>query len=139
MARTFRRKESLGALNELNMTPLMDLAFSLLIIFMVTTPLLEQSIELTLPSQEQSANSQKSQEIEFKYISIDKNSNLYLGEQKLSLEELDIILKGLSLEANPPAISVRGDLSLSYQKIVDVISLIKKNNLRKLNLDTQVK
>ncbi len=139
MARTFRRKESLGALNELNMTPLMDLAFSLLIIFMVTTPLLEQSIELNLPLQEQSANSQKSQEAEFKYISIDKNSNVYLGEQKLSLEELDVILKGLSLDSNPPTISVRGDFSLSYQKIVDVISLIKKNNLSKLHLDTQVK
>ncbi|MFI3290483.1 MAG: biopolymer transporter ExbD [Opitutales bacterium] len=139
MARTFRRKKSLDAMNELNMTPLMDLAFSLLIIFMVATPLLEQSIELDLPKQEQNINSKKSETGNFRYISIDKNSNIYLETQKISLEELDVVLRGLSLEASPPSISLRCDGSLNFQKIIDVINLIKKNNLTKLHVDTQVR
>ena len=49
MARNFHRKDRLSALTEINVTPLIDLAFALLIIFMITTPLLEQTIELDLP------------------------------------------------------------------------------------------
>ena len=46
MARNFHRKDRLSALTEINVTPLIDLAFALLIIFMVTTPLLEQTIDV---------------------------------------------------------------------------------------------
>ncbi|MEC7609969.1 MAG: biopolymer transporter ExbD, partial [Verrucomicrobiota bacterium] len=46
MARNFHRKDRLSALTEINVTPLIDLAFALLIIFMITTPLLEQTIAL---------------------------------------------------------------------------------------------
>ena len=49
MARNFHRKDRLSALTEINVTPLIDLAFALLIIFMITTPLLEQTIALNLP------------------------------------------------------------------------------------------
>ena len=81
MARTFKRKESLGALTELNITPLMDLAFSLLIIFMVTTPLLEQTVELKLPTQENMPNSTRDDKVKFQVINIDAKENIYWGDE----------------------------------------------------------
>ena len=54
MARVFKRKDRLSAMSEINLTSLMDLVFCLLIIFMITTPLLEQTIPLNLPTQAQS-------------------------------------------------------------------------------------
>ena len=54
MARDFKRQNKLAVISELNVTPLIDLAFSLLIIFMITTPVIEQYNRIDLPSQKTS-------------------------------------------------------------------------------------
>ena len=53
--------------------------------------------------------------------------------------ELNSLLESMSKMPDPPAISFRGDFSLPYQKIVDVIDAIKRHNLTKLHLDTEVR
>ena len=125
-------------MTDLNVTPLMDLAFSLLIIFMISTPLLEQTIPINLPKQDKNAASERP-EIKFQVISINKSGQIYWGKQPVDINELDRLLGILSKEPEPPAISLRGDFSLPYQKIVDVIDAVKRNNLTKLHLDTEVK
>ncbi len=139
MARNFKRKEGLSALNELNITPLMDLAFSLLIIFMVTTPLLEQTIELNLPKQEQNSSNQRPDKVEFQVINIDARGQVYWGKQPVDLVELENMLAALAKELDPKPISLRADRTLQYQKVIDVIDAIKRHKLTKLNLDTEVK
>lgn len=133
-----RRKAWLNPNTELNVSPLMDLAFSLLIIFMISTPLLEQTIPISLPKQDKNAASERP-EIKFQVISINKNSQIYWGKQPVDMEELNRLLGMLANEKEPPAISLRAEFSLPYQKIVDVIDAIKRNNLTKLHLDTEVK
>ena len=133
-----RRRESQSIMTELNVTPLMDLAFSLLIIFMISTPLLEQTIPINLPKQDKHAASERP-EIKFQVISINKSGQIYWGKQLVDMDELNRLLGILANEKEPPAISLRGDFSLPYQKIVDVIVAIKRNNLTKLHLDTEVK
>lgn len=125
-------------MTELNVTPLMDLAFSLLIIFMISTPLLEQTIPINLPKQDKNAASERP-EIKFQVISITKSGQIYWGKQPVDMNELDRLLGLLANEKEPPAISLRGDFSLPYQKIVDVIDAVKRHNLTKLHLDTEVK
>ncbi len=125
-------------MTELNVTPLMDLAFSLLIIFMISTPLLEQTIPVHLPKQDKSSSSQRP-EIDFQVISINENGQIFWGKQPVDIVQLDSLLGSLAAQPEPPAISFRGDLTLPYQKIVDVISAIKRHNLTKLHLDTEVK
>lgn len=134
----FQRRETVGAMTELNVTPLMDLAFSLLIIFMISTPLLEQTIPVDLPKQEKSASSQRPK-IDFQVISLDAKGQIYWGKQAVDFPELNRLLGSLSAMPEPPAISLRGDGSLPYQKIVDVLDAIKRHNLTKLHLDTAVK
>ena len=130
--------DKLESMTELNVTPLMDLAFSLLIIFMISTPLLEQTIPVNLPKQE--ANSASSRpKIEFQTVSIDRDGQIFWGRQPVNLVELDSLLGALANQPDPPAISLRGDFSLPYQKIVDVLSAIKRHNLTKLPLDTEVR
>ena len=134
----FRTKIEQSGLTELNVTPLMDLAFSLLIIFMISTPLLEQTIPVHLPKQDKHDASQRP-DIDFQVISIKEDGQIYWGKQPVDLVQLDTLLGALAGQPEPPAISLRGDLSLPYQKIVDVISAIKRHNLTKLHLDTEVK
>lgn len=134
----FRARSGLAAMTELNVTPLMDLAFSLLIIFMISTPLLEQTIPINLPKQEENPSNARP-EIEFQVISINANGQIYWGKQPVDMVELNSLLESMSKMPDPPAISFRGDFSLPYQKIVDVIDAIKRHNLTKLHLDTEVR
>lgn len=133
-----RHRKSLSIMTELNVTPLMDLAFSLLIIFMISTPLLEQTIPINLPKQDEHTAS-KRPEVDFQVISINKSGQIYWGKQPVSMDELNNLLHSLAGKKEPPAISLRADFTLPYQKIVDVIDAIKRNNLTKLHLDTEVK
>ena len=125
-------------MTDLNVTPLMDLAFSLLIIFMISTPLLEQTIPVQLPKQDQNAALERPK-IDFQIITIEKTGQIYWGKQPVDLVQLDSLLETLSKQPEPPAISLRADYTLPYQKIVDVLSPIKRHNLKKLHLDTEVK
>jgi len=125
-------------MTELNVAPLMDLAFSLLIIFMISTPLLEQTIPVNLPKQEKNDASSRPK-IDFQVISIDGNGQIFWGKQPVDIVQLDSLLAALAAQPEPPAISLRGDFTLPYQQIVDVISAIKRNNLTKLHLDTEVR
>lgn len=134
----FRTRSGLAAMTELNVTPLMDLAFSLLIIFMISTPLLEQTIPINLPKQEENPSNARP-EIEFQVISINAKGQIYWGKQPVDMVELNSLLESMSKMPDPPAISFRGDFSLPYQKIVDVIDAIKRHNLTKLHLDTEVR
>ncbi len=137
MARTFQRRERLGAVSEINVTPLIDLAFALLIIFMITAPLLEQSIDLDLPVE--SADSQAGKgEDRFQTISIDAEGVIYWGEEIVDVAELEVRLDDLGNEARPPTIHLRGDRTLPYQKVITIIDLIKENRLTRISLDTEV-
>lgn len=137
MARSFRRKRSLSALNELNVTPLMDLAFSLLIIFMVSAPLLEQSIDLNLPAQEKRASAQKA-DVDFQVINIDAEGNLFWGKQEVTFAELKNQLASLAALPDPNPISLRVDRELKAQVLVDVLDLITLNKLSKISISTIV-
>ena len=125
-------------MTELNVTPLMDLAFSLLIIFMISTPLLEQTIPVNLPKQDSnSANARP--DIDFQLITIKENGQIYWGKEEVDLPELNTRLGYLAKLQEPPAISLRADRNLRYQQVVDVIDAIKRHNLTNLHLDTEVK
>ncbi len=133
-----KHKAWLNPNTEVNLSPLMDLAFSLLIIFMISTPLLEQTIPISLPTQDKNSASERP-DIKFQVISINKDSQIFWGRQPVTLEELNRLLGILANEKDPPAISLRADRSLRYQEVIDVLDAIKRNNLTKLHLDTEVK
>ncbi len=137
MARNFHKKQSLSALNDLNVTPLMDLAFSLLIIFMVSAPLLEQSIDLNLPTQEKRQSVAKA-DVEFQVINIDAEGNIFWGKQEITFVELKNQLASLAAMSDPNPISLRIDRDLKAQKLVDVLDLITLNKLSKISISTIV-
>ena len=129
MARQFHRKNRLDALTEINVTPLIDLAFALLIIFMITTPLLEQTIEVDLPLE--SSKNQSSRPDDFQSISIDSTGRYYWGDQLVSSLQLGDLLDTLSSDPAPPVLAtIRADSRLPYQRVIAVIDMIKQRNPR---------
>lgn len=137
MARNFTRKERLSAVSELNVTPLIDLAFALLIIFMITAPLLQQSIDINLPVE--TARAQPPPRTEFQVIAIDANRQLFWGSEAVDRQRLSDLLDLIALTDDPPVIQLRGDATLPYQEIVNIIDLIKSKNLTRLSLETRAR
>ncbi len=138
MARTFRRKQSMEAVSEINVTPLIDLAFALLIIFMITTPLLEQTIPLNLPKEDQRDQGARP-DVEVQVISIEKDGQVHWGKEPVSMAKLDEMLNRLAARAEPPVLSIRGAADIDYQHIIDVLNLVKKHKLTRISLDTAVR
>jgi biopolymer transport protein ExbD len=137
MARKFQRKDRLSALTEINVTPLIDLAFALLIIFMITTPLLEQTVDLNLPVE--TSKPQPEDRVDFQSISIDRAGNYYWGKEKVTGEQISDLLDTLSMDPVPPVLSVRADAQLPYQHVITLVDMIKQRKLSKISLDTKVK
>tara|TARA_E500000178_G_scaffold169954_1_gene169293 strand:+ start:17830 stop:18243 length:414 start_codon:yes stop_codon:yes gene_type:complete len=136
VARQFHRKNRLDALTEINVTPLIDLAFALLIIFMITTPLLEQTIEVDLPLE--STKNQSSRPEDFQSISIDSTGRYYWGDRVVSSRQLGDLLDTLSGDPAPPVLNIRADSRLPYQRVIGVIDMIKQRKLSRISLDTRV-
>lgn len=136
MARKFHRKDRLSALTEINVTPLIDLAFALLIIFMITTPLLEQTVDLNLPVE--MAKPQPEDREDFQSVSIDQAGLYYWGDQQVSEEQLGDLLDTMAMDPAPPVLSIRADAQLPYQRVITVIDMIKQRKLSKISLDTKV-
>ncbi|MGA0903888.1 MAG: ExbD/TolR family protein, partial [Opitutales bacterium] len=99
----------MAVISDLNVTPLIDLAFSLLIIFMITTPVIEQYNRVNLPDQS-STTKQPPPPVEDKYITIDAEGRFFWGKEPLVLSELKSRLDSLSNSDSPaPTIHIRGD------------------------------
>ena len=138
MARTFHRRDRLSAISEINIMPLLDLAIALLIIFMITAPLLEQSIDLNLPFEDQKLQS-STEKKRFLTISINNEGLYFWDDREVDKAKLTELLEDISAQLDKPVISIRADREIPYQKVITVIDLVKQNNLTKISLDTQIK
>ncbi len=141
MAKIFRRPRHLHPVAELNITNMVDLGFTLLIIFMISTPLIqsEQTIPVNLPAEGKKTQQQQPPDTEFQAVSIDRTGRFYFGSRQVSFAELSSNLGALSAKSKPPVIRIRADLTLQWQQVVRVMDEIKKHNLTRITFDTETK
>jgi biopolymer transport protein ExbD len=127
------------AVAELNVTNLVDLAFTLLIIFMIATPLIqkEQTIPVNLPIESKSTQAKPDPDTTFETITIDKQGRYSVGTAPVSFSELQSRLRGFAARPKIPVISIRADLSLHWQEVVTLMDELKKANLSRITFDTQ--
>lgn len=140
MARTFRRNRQMHALSELNVTNLLDLAFVLLIIFMIVTPVInqEQKMEVALPVE--SASDQTPTRSKTTDITIKGADTFFIdGENRpLNLAALRSRLAALAREDSDRSVIIRSDASSSFLFVVTVMDELKKVGLTKVGFATQV-
>ena len=135
--RDFGRKKKLSQMSEINVTPLLDLAFALLIIFMIAAPVMEQSIQVDLPKQESPPTPQDT-EIEFRTISIDETGAYFWDKEQVDLNTLKSLIRDIAKEPEPPAVNIRGDKGLRYEKVIEVLDYMKEQQLTKISLGTRL-
>jgi biopolymer transport protein ExbD len=121
------------AMAELNVTPLLDLAFVLLIIFIITTPLLTTNIPVQLPTASR-ADNQPVDPKSIRTVTIDRNGQVYLEKNPIELPVLEQELTTFR-EATPDAgVVLHADKSLRYQQVVDVIDVLKRAKIGRMDL-----
>lgn len=122
-------------LSEINITPLLDLAFVLLIIFVITTPLLEQSINLQLPRGGQPEKAIEKRNI--RTVEVGQTGIYVLDKQRMkSLDELTARLTA-DFRANPNLIVyIRADADGRYKFVADVIDRCQKSGITRYSLRT---
>jgi biopolymer transport protein ExbD len=131
----YSKRSNFSTLSEINVTPLLDLAFVLLIIFMITTPLLENSVNLTIPSSA-AANAPISQS-KVQTISIDRSATIKFDSEIVDSESLVTRLIELK-RANPDvAIVIRPDRELPVQKLVTVMDSLQRAGITKVGIATK--
>ena len=126
-------KSSHHALAELNITPLLDLAFVLLVIFIITTTPLVNDLDLNLPT---ASKHQKDPPRKANYVSLESSGKMYLNKKEVNLDELRDTLVGLRVEDPDLSVIVRGDSKTKYRKIREVMDMLQQANVVKVDLAT---
>ena len=122
------------ALAELNITPLLDLAFVLLVIFIITTTPVINDLEVDLPS---AAKRPKDAKPKVNYVTVEAGGKMFLNKDEVDLAVLQEKLVALRLEDPEVNVVVRGSARTKYQHIVDVMDVLQQANVGKVNLATE--
>jgi biopolymer transport protein ExbD len=133
--RRYSQRNSLSTLSEINITPLLDLAFVLLIIFMITTPLLENSVNLVIPSS--GAANAPVNPAQVQTISIDRTEAIRLNNQQIDPKTLTTRLAELKRVNPDVAIVIRPDRELPVQKLVSLMDTLQRAQITKVGIATK--
>jgi biopolymer transport protein ExbD len=135
MTRRYSQRHSLSTLSEINITPLLDLAFVLLIIFMITTPLLENSVNLVIPSS--GAANAPVNAAQVQTVSIDRQETIRFNNKPVSVDQLVAQLVQLK-RANPQvAVVIRPDRELPVQKLIALMDALQRAQITKVGIATK--
>ena len=123
-------------MNEINMTPLVDVMLVLLIIFIITVPVMKHSVNIDLP---RASNEQQVVKPETVRLSVDAEGIYFLNDIKISDADLAPRLK-LEAARNPqPDLHIRGDKAVRYEKVAQAMAAAQQAGLRKIGFITEPK
>ena len=128
-------QQQMGTLAELNVTPLLDLAFVLLIIFMITAPFLAQSSDLIIPTSNASNRAVDPSQVQV--ISVNQSGELSLGEEPMDAQSLQARLETM-FEADPEfAVVIKADKRLTVEVAIGVMDIVKNAGITKVGMVTK--
>lgn len=121
-------------MQEINVTPFVDVMLVLLIIFMVTAPLITQGVDINLPEVESKAISENNEPIQ---VGITKSGQVFMQDTSVTLKEIGPKLA--AIKATRPEISVllRADKDVDYGRVMQVMAALQKAGIINIGLENQ--
>lgn len=132
--RRYSQKDQFSTLSEINITPLLDLAFVLLIIFIITTPLMDKSTDLRIPSSVASKDAVNPAAVQT--ITVDRNAAIKLNNVPVTLANLSSQLSTLKQSSREIAVVIRSHRELPVQKVVDIMDAVQQAQISKVGIVT---
>lgn len=130
----FRQTEEFDApLSEINTTPLVDVMLVLMVVFLVTAPMLNNSIDLNLPKESAKEISKNDRVV----ISIKKSGQYFLEEEKISDEELFKALETIAKNHPKKQIHIRADIDVKYGRVSKLLATSQRLNLSNIGFVTE--
>ncbi len=124
-----------SSLNELNITPLLDLAFVLLVIFIITTPQLSNDLEMNLPSPKKAKTPAPPPKLN--RILVETSGRILFNDQPVELPALKKTLVAMKSGDPDTSVVVRGAADVDYQKVISVLDILQQADITKVGLATE--
>ena len=123
-------------MNEINMTPMVDIMLVLLIIFIITVPVMKHSVNIDLPRASNEAQNIKPETIR---LSVDAQGAYFLNEAQIADADLAPRLKQASAQNPQPELHIRGDKNVRYERVAQAMAAAQQAGLRKIGFITEPK
>ena len=121
-------------MNEINMTPLVDVMLVLLIIFIITVPVMKHSVNIDLPRANNEMQNIKPETIR---LTVDAQGTYYLNESKVEDRDLAPRLKASAAQTPQPELHIRGDKAVRYERVAQAMAAAQQAGLRKIGFVTE--
>jgi biopolymer transport protein ExbD len=123
-------------MNEINMTPLVDVMLVLLIIFIITVPVMKHSVNIDLPRATNQPQDAKPETIR---LSVDADGSYYWNEAKVDDATMARQLKEAAGLTPQPELHIRGDKAVRYERVAQAMAAAQQAGLRKIGFITEPK
>jgi biopolymer transport protein ExbD len=123
-------------MNEINMTPLVDVMLVLLIIFIITVPVMKHAVNIDLPRASNMAQDAKPQTIR---LSVDASGQYFWNETPMGDEAVQALLKTASTQEPQPELHIRGDKAVRYERVAQAMAAAQQAGVRKIGFITEPK
>ncbi len=121
--------------SQINVTPLVDVMLVLLVIFMVTAPILQQGVEVSLPKVKAAALPGEEQQF---VVSITRDNEIYLNDAKLTADELTDKLQAIAAVRPDRQVFIRADEQVPYGEVIRTMAAIKAAGIENVGMVTQM-
>ena len=128
--------ETDDVMNEINMTPLVDVMLVLLIIFIITVPVMKHSVNVDLPRASSEPQLVKPQTVR---LSVDAQGGYYINDAKITDEELAPRLRAAAALNPQPDLHIRGDKAVRYERVAQAMAAAQQAGLHKIGFITEPK
>jgi biopolymer transport protein ExbD len=130
----FSQRHSLVTLNEINITPLLDLAFVLLIIFIITRPLIEQNIDLQLPQNTARPDVREIDRHNIRVVEINQRGEYWLQGRRLTLAQLEAELARAHQQNSKLIVDIRADKRTQWDNGIAVVNACLRNGITQFSI-----
>jgi biopolymer transport protein ExbD len=121
-------------MNEINMTPLVDVMLVLLIIFIITVPVMKHSVNIDLPRATNEAQNVKPETVR---LTVDADGAYYLNEARIEDPDLAPRFQAAAAQEPQPELHIRGDKSVRYERVAQAMAAAQQAGLRKIGFITE--
>ena len=128
--------ESDEVMNEINMTPLVDVMLVLLIIFIITVPVMKHAVNIDLPRATNQPEDTKPQTVR---LSVASDGSYYWNENKVTDEAMASMLKEEGAKDPQPELHIRGDKDVRYERVAQAMAAAQQAGVRKIGFVTDPK
>lgn len=127
----FRRRQNFSPIADINVTPMVDVMLVLLVIFMITAPLLQVGVPVDLPKTSAQQVGGKEEPL---VVSVNSKGEVFLGETPYDIPALAAKLKAVHQEKPDQRVFMRGDKTVDYGKMMEVMGVVIDSGFRQLGL-----